>query len=281
MPTGMIDTGTEQLLAEVRDGVALITLNRPAARNALGDTITPALRRQIRDRGADPDVRALLITGAGDAFCAGGDVKAMGQRRAGSPLTRDEKISQLKERQRTLTGALTGLRKPTVAALPGPAAGAGLAIALACDLRIASANAFVTTGYARVGLAGDYGIAALLTRLVGTAKARELMFTAARVDAETCARLGLVNKVVPADELRAAAWDLAKSLANGPARALQLMKDNLDDALTMPFLAALDNEAARLIDSAADPDHREAVSAFAERREPSFYPVGEERDRWD
>ena len=129
MPTGMIDTGTEQLLAEVRDGVALITLNRPAARNALGDTITPALRRQIRDRGADPDVRALLITGAGDAFCAGGDVKAMGQRRAGSPLTRDEKISQLKERQRTLTGALTGLRKPTVAALPGPAAGAGLAIA--------------------------------------------------------------------------------------------------------------------------------------------------------
>ena len=86
MPTGMIDTGTEQLLAEVRDGVALITLNRPAARNALGDTITPALRRQIRDRGADPDVRALLITGAGDAFCAGGDVKAMGQRRAGSPV---------------------------------------------------------------------------------------------------------------------------------------------------------------------------------------------------
>ena len=104
MPTGMIDTGTEQLLAEVRDGVALITLNRPAARNALGDTITPALRRQIRDRGADPDVRALLITGAGDAFCAGGDVKAMGQRREGSPLTRDEKISQLRERQRTLTG---------------------------------------------------------------------------------------------------------------------------------------------------------------------------------
>ena len=162
------------------------------------------------------------------------------------------------------------MRKPTVAALPGPAAGAGLAIALACDLRIASANAFVTTGYARVGLAGDYGIAALLTRLVGTAKARELMFTAARVDAETCARLGLVNKVVPADELRAAAWDLAKSLANGPAQALQLMKDNLDDALTMPFLAALDNEAARLIDSAADPDHREAVSAFVERRGQVF-----------
>ncbi|MED6309936.1 MAG: enoyl-CoA hydratase-related protein, partial [Pseudomonadota bacterium] len=175
MATGAIDTGTEQLLCEVRDRVALITLNRPESRNALGDIITPALRRQIRERGDDPDVGALLITGAGTAFCAGGDVKGMGNNRPTVELSHDQKVARLKKRQRTLTGALVAVRKPTIAALPGPAAGAGLAIALACDIRIAAETAFVSTGYARVGLSGDYGIAWLLTRLVGTAKARELL----------------------------------------------------------------------------------------------------------
>ncbi len=270
MTTGNIDTGTEQLLCEVREGVATITLNRPESRNALGDTITPALRRQIKERAADPDVGALMITGAGTAFCAGGDVKGMGSGRPATEMTPDQKIAQLKERQRTLTGALVAVRKPTLAALPGPAAGAGLAIALACDMRIAAESAFVSTGYARVGLSGDYGIAWLLTRLIGTARARELMFTAARVDSATCERLGLVNRVVPDDRFREDAFEFARRLANGPAVALGRMKDNLDNALTQPFLTALDGEAERLIEVAQTADHKEAVRAFIEKRSPNF-----------
>ncbi len=270
MATGTIDTGTDQLLCEVRKRVALITLNRPESRNALGDTITPALRHQIKERSDDPDVSALLITGAGTAFCAGGDVKGMGGGQPALQLTQDQKVERLKERQRTLTGALVAVRKPTVAALPGPAAGAGLAIALACDIRIAAASAFVSTGYARVGLSGDYGIAWLLTRLVGTAKARELLFTAERVDAVTCERLGLVNRVVPDESFRSDAFAFAQSLAEGPSVALHQMKDNLDDALTEPFLTALDGEAQRLVETAQTEDHREAVRAFIEKRKPNF-----------
>lgn len=270
MATGTIDTGTDQLLCEVKERVALITLNRPESRNALGDTITPALRRMIRERGDDPDVGALLITGAGTAFCAGGDVKGMGTNRPATEMTPEQKVAQLKERQRTLTGALVAVRKPTLAALPGPAAGAGLAIALACDIRIASASTFISTGYARVGLSGDYGIAWLLTRLVGTAKARELLFTADRVDATTCERLGIVNRVVSDETFRDDAFAFAQSLAEGPAVALRHMKDNLDDALTQPFLTALDGEAERLVQSAQTDDHKEAVRAFVEKRKPNF-----------
>src|SRR5207342_2765310 len=153
-----IDTGTTELLCSVRNGVALITLNRPEARNAMSDKLTPALRTQIKERGSDPNVGALLITGAGTAFCAGGDVKGMGDNSAKREMAIEHRIADLKARQRALTGALMAARKPTVAALPGAAVGAGLAIALACDIRIAAQSAFVSTGYARVGLSGDYGI---------------------------------------------------------------------------------------------------------------------------
>lgn len=267
-----IDTGTEQLLCEVRDGIALITLNRPDSRNALSDHLTPALRTMVKERGEDPDVRALLITGAGTAFCAGGDVKGMGQgtNKAKTEMTREERIEQLTVRQRTLTGVLFHCPKPTIAALPGPAAGAGLAIATACDIRIAARSAFISTGYARVGLSGDYGIAWLLTHLVGTARARELMYTAERIDSERCERIGLVNRVVPDADLRAEAWALALKMANGPRLALANMKANLNDALELDFLTALDGEAPRLIDSARTEDHREAVSAFKEKRDPVF-----------
>ena len=194
-----IDTGTDELLCAIRDRVAVITLNRPEARNALSDRLTPALRTMIKTCGENPDVGALLITGAGTAFCSGGDVKGMGAHRDPKRLAMsyDEKVADLQERQRLLTGALVSVRKPTIAALPGPAAGAGLAIAMACDIRIAAESAFVSTGYLRVGLSGDYGIAWLLTRLVGTSRARELMFTADKVDAARCEKIGLVNRVVP------------------------------------------------------------------------------------
>ena len=268
-----IDTGTERLLGELRDGVATLTLNRPEARNALSDELTPALRRLILRLGNDPRVGALILTGAGPAFCAGGDVKGMGSDRTrsrGTERTAGEAVLELQQRQRTLTGVLVGLPVPTIAALPGPAAGAGLAIALACDIRFAAASAFVTTGYARVGLSGDYGINWLLTRLVGTARARELMFTADRVDAETCARIGLVNRVFADESLRAETAVFAARLAAGPREAIALMKRNLDRALTSDFLPALDQEAELLVQAAATEDHREAVRAFIEKRPPRF-----------
>src|SRR6201991_3252111 len=172
-----IETGTEELLCVIRDRVAVITLNRPDARNSLSDTLTPALRTMIRVCGENPEVGVLLVTGAGKAFCAGGDVKGMGANRDRKKLemSYEDKVADLQERQRLLTGALASVRKPTIAALPGPAVGAGLSLALACDLRIAAQSAFVSTGYLRVALSGDYGIAWLLTRVLGTARARELM----------------------------------------------------------------------------------------------------------
>ena len=237
-------------------------------RNALSDNLTPALRTMIRTCGENPEVGALLITGAGEAFCAGGDVKGMGAHRDPKKLAMsfDEKVADLQERQRLLTGALVSVRKPTIAALPGPAAGAGLAIAMACDIRIAAESAFVSTGYLRVGLSGDYGIAWLLTRLVGTARARELMFTSEKVDAARCAAIGLVNRVVPDANLQDEAFALAKSMAEGPAIALRYMKDNLDEALLFDFATARDHEAERLIRTTMTSDHREAVQAFIEKR---------------
>jgi 2-(1,2-epoxy-1,2-dihydrophenyl)acetyl-CoA isomerase len=250
--------------------VALVTLNRPEARNALSDQLTPALRRIIRQCGDDSRVGALLITGAGTAFCAGGDVKRMGSNSAKPETPVDERIADLRIKQRTLTGALVGLRKPTLAALPGPAAGAGLALALACDMRIAAESAVMTTGYARIGLTGDYGIAWLLTRLVGTSRARELMFLSERIDARRCEILGLVNQVVPDTELRDVAFALARTLAQGPSQAFAGMKDNLDHALGMTLLDSMDQEAEYMVRSARTTDHKEAVRAFIEKRKPVF-----------
>jgi enoyl-CoA hydratase/carnithine racemase len=266
-----VETGTGELLCHIDGRVAILTLNRPDARNALSDNLTPALRRMIKGLGDDPKIGALLITGAGNAFCAGGDVKGMGSGIARPERTLEERVAVLQERQRTLTGVLVAVRKPTVAALPGPAAGAGLAIALACDIRIAAESAVMATGYARIGLSGDYGVAWLLTRLAGTARARELMFLSERLDARRCEAFGLVNRVVPDNQLRSAALELAKQLADGPPIALGYIKDNLDHALTSDLLSSMDLEAEHMVRAARTTDHNEAVRAFVEKRKPVFH----------
>ncbi|HKK31062.1 MAG TPA: enoyl-CoA hydratase-related protein [Alphaproteobacteria bacterium] len=265
-----IDTGTCTLLCEIRDRVAVITLNRPEIRNAMGDEITPFLRTQIQERGQDERVGAILLTGAGTAFCAGGNVKGMGANRS-KEMTPEERISDLKWRQRHLTGALRAVRKPTIAALPGAAAGAGMALAMACDIRVAAQSAFLTTGYRHIALPGDYGIAWLLTRLVGTSRARQLMLTAERVAAVEALSIGLVNKVVPDTELQRAAFEMAKDIANGPSAAIEAMKDNLDDALIIDYETALDREAERLVPLSSHPNHHEAVQAFIDKRKPNFH----------
>ncbi|RYF60471.1 MAG: enoyl-CoA hydratase [Comamonadaceae bacterium] len=273
MSTTLIDTGTSELLCERRDRVAILTMNRPDARNALSDRMSPALRRMIRQLGDDPSVGALVLTGTGEAFCAGGDVKGMGNASGPSePAPFDERLTQLRERQRALTGALAALRIPTLALLPGPAAGAGLSLALACDLRIASTSAFVMTGFTRIALSGDYGISYLLTRAVGSTRARELMYLSRRVPADRCKSIGLFNEVVAPDELQRIGLEWARELAHGPGQALRAMKDNLDEASHLSLSESLDREAERMLRSAEHPDHAEAVCAYIEKRAARFAP---------
>lgn len=212
--SGSIDTGTDELLCSVDDGVATITLNRPDKRNTLSNRLTPALRQTLLELETRRDVGCIVITGAGRAFCAGGDVSGMGGGAApaddGPRPSLQDRVRALQRGQETLTLRLFEHPKPTIAALPGAAAGAGLSIALACDLRVGAASAFVTTAFRNVGFSGDYGGSWLLTQLVGTARARELFYTARRVPAAECLALGIFNQVVPDDELQAAAAFLAK-----------------------------------------------------------------------
>lgn len=265
------DTGTEQLLCEVVNRVCILTLNRPDARNALSPDISGGLARSIAWAADAPEVGAVLITGAGSAFCSGGDVKAMGSRNSESkPPSAEHQFQELKARHMAVGGALYQLRKPVIAAIPGAAAGAGMAIALACDMRICADRGFLTTGYARIGLSGDYGIAWLLTRVVGPARARELMLSSRRIPSDEALAMGLVNRVCPAEELMAQAQSWAEEFANGPGVAHAYIKDNLDEALFVDHHTAIEREADRLLKSRTTRDHKEAVAAFAEKREPVF-----------
>jgi enoyl-CoA hydratase/carnithine racemase len=267
------DTGTNQLLVALQDRVATITLNRPEARNAMTPELTGALRKAIAWAASDNAVGTVLITGAGSAFCSGADLKAMGRGAAdpdAKPPTAEMQFQEMRTRHHEIAGTLRSMRKPSIAALPGPAAGAGMAIALACDLRIAAESAFLSTAYARIGLSGDYGIAWLLTRIVGPARARELMLTAERVGAEKAERIGLVNRLAADDDLETEAFALARQLAHGPQLAFAYMKDNLDEALDIDHRTAIDREADRLLKVRTTDDHREAVRAFTEKREPQF-----------
>jgi enoyl-CoA hydratase/carnithine racemase len=218
----------------------------------------------------DPEVGCVLLTGAGGAFYAGGDVKGMGSGSRAAARGAEEVVAELTDRQLALTGGLYALPQPTLAALSGPAAGAGLSIALACDLRVAAESAFVTTGFANVGLSGDYGASFFLTQIVGSARARELFFTAERVGAAECERLGIVNRVVPDAELMDVALELAHRLAAGPSVAYRYMKENLDRALRADLSTCLAHEAENLVRTARTEDHREAVRAFVEKRPPRF-----------
>ena len=267
-----LDTGTEDLLAELETGVLTLTLNRPQARNAMSEAMNQALGRQLAAAELDPAVRCVVLTGAGQGFCAGGDVKGMNDRNSGAvrSVSIDEQIHTQRTNQRATAGKLFKMPKPTIAALPGAAAGAGLSLALACDLRIMAKTAILTTAFARVGLAGDYGGTYFLTQLVGSAKARELYFLSERVSAEEALRLGLTNWVVEPEDLAAKAREIALRLAAGPAVCLRYMKENLNRALGGEVDECLDLEATHHVHSAATADHKEAAAAFVAKREPVF-----------
>lgn len=267
-----IDTGTDDLLAEVIDGVALITLNRPEARNAMSGPMNQALQKTLADAEVDSDIKCIVLTGAGKGFCAGGDVKGMAESGDGTvgANTIDGAIHEQRIHQRGTAGKLFKMPKPTIAALPGAAAGAGLSLALACDMRIMASNAIMTTAFARVGFSGDYGGTYFMTQLVGSAKARQLYYLSERVSAEEALSLGLTNWVCEADELREKAMEIASRLANGPTVAYRYMKENLNRALAGEVDDCLDLEATHHVHCGQTQDHREATKAFVEKREPTF-----------
>ncbi|HEB91639.1 MAG TPA: enoyl-CoA hydratase [Deltaproteobacteria bacterium] len=261
------ETGTAEVLCRVRERVATITLNRPEAKNALTMEMKEALYVLVRDLEDDPEVGCLLLTGAGGTFSAGGDTKRM--QKEGKPPVMEDRQRQLRW-EHEVPRRLHRMGKPTIAALPGAAAGAACSIALACDLRIASEKAFLVTSFARLGLSGDYGGTWFLTKLVGPAKAREIYFTADRVDAARCLALGLVNRVVPDEELETEAFALAARIAAGPPIALRFMKENLNRALEEDLETCLRFEADRMVRGAQTDDYSEAIAAFAEKRTPRF-----------
>lgn len=268
-----INTGTDELLCLIDDRVATITLNRPGKRNALSDRLTPALRRILLELDTRQDVGCIVITGAGSAFCAGGDISGMGAV-GGDPSalepTIQERTRALQHKHDTLTQRLFDHSKPTIAALPGVAAGAGFCIALACDIRIAAASAFVTTAYRNIGFSGDYGGSWLLNQLLGPARTKELFYTARRVQSDEALALGIFNQVVADEDFLTETMNLAKHIASGPPIALGYMKENINAATGCDLRTSLNMEADRLIRCAFTQDHKEAVTAFMAKRAPVF-----------
>ncbi len=257
----------DMVLQKLDAGLLTITMNRPDRRNALHPDMIRGLVDAARRAAEDHEVRAVLIKGAGGTFCVGGDVKSMAEGRTPPPF--EAKVSNLR-RGMEVSRILHEMPKPVVAQVDGAAAGAGLSIALSCDLRIASASAKITTAFAKVGLSGDFGGTYFLTHLLGSARARELYLMSPVLTAQEALALGLVTRVVPDAEIDAAAHELAMSLAQGPSVTLGYVKKNLNNAEHMSLEACFDAEALHHSRCADTADHKEAAKAFVEKRKPAF-----------
>jgi enoyl-CoA hydratase/carnithine racemase len=244
----------------------VLTLSNPDHRNALGPEIYAAGVEALNAADSNPEVRSVVITGEGSTFCAGGNLQRLQDNRSRPPEVQAQSIEGL----HGWIEAIRTFPKPVIAAVEGAAAGAGFSLALACDLRVMAESAFVTTAYVKLGLSGDYGASWFLTRLVGPARAREILFLGERLSSADCLALGLANRVTPDAALASEALALARRLANGPPLALAAMKDNLNRALGESLEALLALEAERMVDGATSEDYVEAVRAFEERRPPVF-----------
>lgn len=253
------------LLETVEGGVATLTLNRPDRLNALSEEMVAGLCDALPRLSADPAVGAIVLTGAGRGFCAGGDVKRMAE----TEQSLEERQEGLRWRHES-TRLLRTIGTVVIAAVNGPAAGAGLSLALACDLRIAARSARFRTAFAAVGFSGDFGGTWSLTRLVGTAKAREMYYLNPQIEAEEALRLGIVTQVVDDADLMAEATAVARRIANGPRVAFAYMKRNLHAAETEPLGTVLDMEALGQARTGTTEDHKEAARAFVEKRPPVF-----------
>lgn len=257
----------DMVLQKLEGGLLTITMNRPERKNALNPEMVAGLVEAARRAADDPEVRAVLFKGAGGSFCVGGDVKSMAAGRAPQPF--EVKMASLR-RGMEVSRILHQMPKPVVAQLDGAAAGAGLSMALSCDLRVASESCKITTAFAKVGFSGDYGGTYFLTQLLGSARARELYLTSPVLTSKEAHAIGMVTKVVPDAEIDAAALELALSLAQGPSIALGYIKRNINNAEHLPLEDCFDGEAIHHTRCSDTEDHKEAAKAFVEKRKPAF-----------
>jgi 2-(1,2-epoxy-1,2-dihydrophenyl)acetyl-CoA isomerase len=256
------------LLESIDNGVVTLTMNRPEALNALTPEMLDDLSNAMARLAADPEVRVIVLTGAGHGFCAGGDVKNMDARSdSDEPLS--ERIRSLRQRME-VSRLLHEIPKPTIAMMRGPAAGAGMSLALACDLRIASETVKITTAFARVGLSGDFGGSYFLTQLAGPAKAREMYLLSDIIGAADALAFNIVTRVVPDDALEAETQAISRRLADGPTITLGYIKKNLNAAESGSLGQVFDMEATHHPASSLTEDHREAARAFVEKRPPVY-----------
>jgi 2-(1,2-epoxy-1,2-dihydrophenyl)acetyl-CoA isomerase len=254
----------EAILYEVRDGVGIITLNRPDALNAITAEMLDELRDVLRRAERDEAIRTLVLTGTGRAFCVGQDVRVLAE---GKP---EELVALLRDKYPPVLLQLHRIEKPVIAAVNGVAVGSGCNLALACDLRIASERASLGEVFVRIGAGPDTGCSYFMPRLVGLAKAAELIFTGKVVDAKEAERLGLVNQVVPQDKLMEETMGLAAQLARGPTRAIGLAKRALYQGLELDLEGVLDLEAKLQSQLVRTEDFQEGVRAFLDKRQPTF-----------
>ena len=255
-------------IVEVKDKVGYITLNRPDKLNALNAEMIAGMKAALTDWAMDPEIGCVVLTGVGRAFCAGGDVSAMAAG-GGKPLTLEQKVDGLRFGQE-VCWLLHSMPKIAIAAVNGFAMGAGLGIAMSCDLRIASDKAKFGTAYAKVGFGGDWGTTWQLTQLVGEAKAKELMILADIIEADEAHRINLVNRVVDHDLLQSAVEEMATKIAHGPLVSYRYMKENINLAVRSDFRTILDREAFTHIRCGETEDHKEGTTAFVEKREAQF-----------
>ncbi|MCI0485282.1 MAG: enoyl-CoA hydratase [Blastocatellia bacterium] len=255
------------VLAQVSDKVATLTFNRPDKLNALNDELVAESIARLTEWSRDPEIGAVVVTGTGRAFCAGGDVSMMA--RPDRPQTLEGNIDRLRQMQE-LSWLLYNMPKVTIAAVNGFAMGAGLGVCLSCDLRIASDQAKFGAAYAKVGFGGDFGTTWLLTHYAGAPKAKELLFLGEALDASKAHALGLVNRIIPAADLMAHVSEVASTIAHGPLTSFRYMKANVHFAASTDFRTLLDREAETHSRCGMTDDHKEGVRAFMEKRQPEF-----------
>lgn len=271
------------LLTLLRDGVFTITMNRPAVKNALDTPTQRRLTEVLYDAARTPAIRVVVLTGAGSSFSTGGDFKNLGAPDPTDPIAQqyssDPAWSDIEgrvDRLRKVTEAslwLYRMGKPTIAMVRGPAAGAGLSLALACDFRFAASNAYFVTSFVKIGTSGDYGGSYFMTKLIGPTKTKELYMLSERLAADEAHRLGLVSRVFNDEDLEPATYEFARRLAAGPAIALRYIKENVHAALDESLTAASEVEIRNMIRCRMTADSREAMTAIAEKREPKFTGV--------
>ena len=257
----------ESVLEEQAGRVLTITLNRPEAKNAITSELNVALHASLIRAAENPSVGAIVITGAGGAFCVGGDVKSMAKNKSEKPRYSTEQLLAMGAEAALM---LHRMPKPTIAMISGAAAGGGLSLALGCDLRFAAPSAKLTFAYTRIGLSGDFAGTYLLQHWLGAAKAREFCLLCPVLDGQQALELGLLNGVYNEAELKTHVYTLAEKLANGPTRAIGRIKENLNNAIELPLEEYVRRESENFVACRDSDEHKEALRAFIEKHAPDF-----------